>query len=147
MSHTTSNDRGASAGWRREVLLCVLAVVGGIAALVGLVGVLQLWWYLDRTTVAEVESMISQNLSPGVSTEEILAFCDSRDIDCGSVGRAEYNSVLLDAGFDPDTMVIGAFVHDTSRSLIVTGDIQIFFILDDDYRLKEYLVREVFTGF
>jgi hypothetical protein len=117
-----------------------------MAALVGLIGGLQLWWYLDRTTVAEVESMVSRNLSPGASTEEILAFCESKDIDCGSVGPADGTSYLLEAGYAPDTMVIGGWVHDTSRDLIITGDIQIFFILDDDYRLKDYLVREVFTG-
>jgi hypothetical protein len=137
---------GAEHWVRRQLLLCLVVAAAAIALSVGLLGGLQLWWYLDQTTVAEVDTMISENLSAGATTEEIFAFLDSKDIDYGSVGRAEYNSVLLDAGYSPDTMVIGAFIHNTSRDFFITGDIQIFFILDDDYRLKEYLVREVFTG-
>jgi len=126
----------------------VLAAAAAIAAVVAILGGLQLWWNLDRTTVAEVESMIDENLSPGATTDEIVAFLDSKDMASdGSVGRAEYNSVLLDSGYPSDTLIIGAFIYDTSRDLFITGDIQIFFILDEDYRLKEYLVREVFTGF
>jgi hypothetical protein len=132
--------------WFRELLLCLLVAAVGIAIVVGVLGGLQLWWYLDRTTVAEVESMISENLSPGTSIEEVVAFLDSRDIDYGSIGPVDGTSYLLDAGYPSDTMVIGAFIYNTSRDFIIRGDIQIFFILDDDYRLREWLVREVFTG-
>jgi hypothetical protein len=125
----------------------LLAVAAVTAVGVGLFGGLHLWWYLHRTTVAEVESMISQNLSPGASSEEIIAFLDSRGIDHGSVERVGYyNSVLLDAGFDPDTKIIGAIIPDTSRTFISTSDISIYFILDEDYRLQEYIVNEVFTS-
>jgi hypothetical protein len=125
----------------------LLAVAAVIAVGVGLLGGLHLWWYLHRTTVAEVETMISQNLSPGASSEEVIAFLDSKGIDHSSVRRAEYDSVVLDAGFDPDTKIIGAIIRDTSRTFVSTSDIQIYFILDDGYRLQEYIVREVFTSF
>lgn len=91
--------------------------------------------------------MISQNLSPGASSEEIIAFLDSRGIHHGSVERVGYyKDVLLDAGFDPDTKIIGAIIPDTSRTFISTSDISIYFILDEDYRLQEYIVDEVFTS-
>ena len=141
-----AKDRRVGSVWFRQLLLCLLVAAVGIAMVVGVLGGLQLWWYLDRTTVAEVESMISENLSPGASSEEVIDFLDSRGIDHSPVGPVDSTSYLLDAGYSPDTMVIGAFIYDTSRVFIVTGDIQIFFILDEDYRLTEYLVREVFTG-
>jgi hypothetical protein len=90
--------------------------------------------------------MVSQNLSPGASSENIVAFLDSRGIDHGSVGPVDGTSYLLEKGYDPDVQVIGAWIYGTSTSVIIEGDIQIFFILYDDGLLKEYLVREVFTG-
>jgi hypothetical protein len=128
-----------------SAVAAVLAV--GVGLLVGLFGGLHLWWYLHRTTVAEVETMISQNLSPGASSEEVIAFLDSRGIDHGSVRTAEYDSVVLDAGFDPDTKIIEAIIDDTSRTLISTSDISIYFILDEDDRLQEYIVEEETTSF
>ncbi len=130
----------------RQPLLLLLSIAAVIAVAAGILGALQLWWYLDRTTVAEVESMVGQNLAPGATTEEVFAFLDSRDIDHGSVRPVDGSSYLLEKGYDPDVQVIGAWIYGTSTSFIIQGDIQIFFILDEDGLLKEYLVREVFTG-
>lgn len=147
-SGMSAEHRRVGWGTLRRLLLYLLAVAAVIAVGVGVLGGLELWWHLHRTTVAEVESMISQNLSPGASSEEVIVFLDSRGIDHGSVERVgHYNSVLLDAGFDPDTKIIVALIPDTSRTFISTSDIRIDFILDDDYRLQEYIIRERFTSF
>lgn len=128
-----SNDRERSTLRRyRRFLLQLLIVVGVVAAGLGVLAGLQLWWYLDRTTVAEVDSMVGQNLAPGATTDEVFAFLDSSDIDHGSVGPVDSTSYLLEKGYDPDVQVIGAWIYGTSTSFIIEGDIQIFFILDDD---------------
>jgi hypothetical protein len=142
-----SSDRERSTLRRyRRFLLQLLIVVGVVAAVLGVLAGLQLWWYLDRTTVAEVESMVGQNLAPGATTEEVFAFLDNKGISHGSVHPVDGSSYLLEEGYHPDTKVIGAWIYGTSTSFIIEGDIQILFILDDDGLLKEYLVREVFTG-
>jgi len=91
--------------------------------------------------------MISQNLSPGASSEEVIAFLDSKGIDHSSVRTAEYDSVVLDAGFDPDTKIIEAIIRDTSKTFISRNHISIYFILDEDYRLQEYIVEEETISF
>jgi hypothetical protein len=139
--------RGSS--WRRETLLVLLSIAGGLVLLAAILAGLQLWWHLHRTTVGDVERLIEAHLAPGAGTQEIFAFLESEGIEHGAVGRAGDSCCYLqDAGISDDTLTISAIMQDTSRSIFIfTGDIQIYFILDSEGRMKEYLVREVYTGF
>jgi hypothetical protein len=108
-----------------------------------LVGV-QLYWYLTRTTVGEVESMIERNLDIGATTDEVLTFLDERDIDHGGLyATDEYPAyALVEAGYGEGVNVIGAIIRDTSRTFFGTGHIEVFFIFDSDYRLSDYIFQE-----
>ena len=101
----------------------------------------------SSTSGEEIETLIQDNLSPGSTAEEIFAFLDSHDIVHGPIEQAgPASTVLADAGVPPSTKVIGAIVRGTSKGLLTRTDIQIFFLLDDEEKLKDYLIREVVTG-
>lgn len=144
--HSNGLRRRNIGGWLRWGVLQLLAIAAILGIVVVILAGLQLYWWLTRTTVEEVDNLIRQNLSAGATAEEIFAFLDSRDIEHGAVGPVDGTSVLLDAGLHPDTQVIAAMFRGTSTSFFITGDIQVFFILDEERRLKEHMVREVFTG-
>ncbi len=121
-------------------------IAGAFAIVVAIFGGVLLYWWLTRTTVDEVQNLIDQNLSTGSTAQEILAFLDSRGIDHGPVERVDGYSLALNAGYQQNTKVINGIIRGSSRYLITTGDILIFFILDDEERLKESIVKEVFTS-
>ena len=125
----------------RQLLLPILAIALAGAAAAGLSAC------GSSTTREDIDRLIQDSLSPGSTAEEIFAFLDSRDIDHGPIERAGPASTLLaDAGVPPSTKIIGAIVRDTSKGSFTRTDILIFFLLDDEERLKDYLIREVFTS-
>lgn len=140
---------GATSGprlWLRYLLAGAIVTVIGVVLFISVAVVYEVCCS-TRMTVEEAERLIDENLPPGSTAEEIFAFLDSRNIDHGDFERAGSYTVLQEAGIPPDTVVIGALIRDTYRSLFLfTGDIDIFLILDDESKLKDRLIREVFTG-
>ncbi len=132
--------------WLRFILAVAIVTVIGVVLFIAVAVVYEVCCS-TRMTVEEAERLIDENLPPGSTAEEISAFLASRNIDHGDFERAGSYTVLQEAGIPPDTVVIGALIRDTHRSLILfTGDIDIFFILDDERKLKDRVIREVFTG-
>jgi hypothetical protein len=128
--------------WVLPWLVCGVPIFLLIAVAVGL----HVYWEVTKTTEEEVVQLIDRNLSEGASTAEILSFLGAEGIDHGTVHTAEYASRVLDAGYPPTTRIIVAIIRDTSRSFLGTGDIQVFFILDQEGRLYDYIVDESFTS-
>lgn len=83
-----------SAGPHRSGLRVILIVSISFIIAVSAIALIAFGSYwLGRTTVGDVEAMIDENLPPGSSADEILAFLDSRDIDHGAVRRVGDYSV------------------------------------------------------
>jgi len=135
--------------WRgRDVTPWV--VNGGLAlvliAIVAFFGILEIYWKLTETNVDDVRSLIDHNVSTGATTEDIYKFLDSHGIEHGMIEQGNSDSDVTDAGYPDTTEVIGAIVRGTSHEFFSTGDILIFFILDSNHRLRDYIVTEHFTS-
>ena len=117
--------------WLRFILAVAVIVLIGAAAIA--------YWWFSLPTVESVEKMIDENLPPGSSAEEILAFLDSRDVYHTPVERAyPYYSD------DPssDDLAIWTKIDRARGSLICNVRIRTTFILDKEGRLKSYEVSE-----
>src|SRR5439155_10249514 len=112
-------------GSRTELLDDVRTLYRGIAALLAvalvIVAAAWLYWWLTRTTTGELDQLINENLRPGATPEEIFAFLDAKGLDHGPIDRAGEYSVLGEAGYHEETMVISAIARNTSRFIIGNG--------------------------
>lgn len=132
-------------GIGRPNLWLLLAMLG---LLPGVILALQGYWLLTQTTVGDVESMIEENVPIGSSQEDVLSFLNDRGIEHGevSIAGARADSLLEDAGYREGTVYIGAIMRNTSQVFFSTADIQMYFIFDENGRLKDYLVVEGWTS-
>jgi hypothetical protein len=127
----------------RIVLVAVAIVVVPIAAFIA-AG--YIYYVATRTTTGEIDALIRRNLVPGATTEEIFEFLDRENLEHLGVSSAGSDSLLLDAGYAEDTEVIWAVYPNSSRAFVTTGDIVIYFILDEEGRYKEHYLKEIFTS-
>ncbi len=137
MSEPSGNDVQQNKEIRRPRIWLRFILAVSVIALIG-AGAIAYWWF-SLPTVEGVEEMIDENLPPGSSAEEILAFLDSRDIYHTPVERAyPYYSD------DPssDDLAIWAKIDRARGSLICNVRIRATFILDKEGRLKSYEVSE-----
>ena len=103
------------------------------------------YWELTATRVSDVESLIEKNLPRGSTTEEIVAFLDSREIPSGEIKPFDPNvhcCELQDAGVATGTLTLSAFMEDTRHDLACAFSIHIEFILDARGRLTDHVVWE-----
>jgi hypothetical protein len=121
--------------WFFGLVLLALLAVGACTA----------YWELTATRVGDVERLLDENLPRGSTTEEIVAFLDSRDIPHHEIERCDANlrcHELQGAGVVPGTMTFHALIEDTRSQLGCVYRIHIQFILDDRQLLQDYIVWE-----
>lgn len=90
------------------------------------------------TDITQVEKDIREHLPTGTSRTEVEAFLDDRGVPhsyiAESKGSPEHQHTEM------------AMIRGTSRTWLVRGDTQILFEFDNQDRLIDYKVREIFTG-
>jgi len=98
---------------------------------------------LRKVTVGEVRNDIHENLPPGSSKAEIVAFLEARDIGYSDpVPRRDLGEI---AGGDipEDALVMAAIIRDTSYPYRLQTNIKIYFILDESGSLMAFQVEEL----
>jgi len=144
MSRLSIRDPRRLAKWLVFGVAAAIALYVAVAAAI-LAGTF-IHYELTRTTTGDVTEMIEEKLPLGSSAEEIAAFLDSRQIDHGAVERSgEHDPELKEAGIPPGTMIIHAVVRNSGQS-IVLRDVGVYFILDEQARVRDSLVYEITTG-
>lgn len=105
------------------------------------------WIFADhgiRTTHPEaLRQLIARSVPIGASPEEVTKFLDGQHLEYGPMNRTSNYSNLHKYG---DMPVIGAIKRRTWRSLLISEDIQIAFIFDENNRLKIVDLNPVYTG-
>lgn len=99
-------------------------------------------WSRPATTTGDVHALISSHLSRGASADEVFGFLDSNKIAHTSWETAAAYPNLISEGYGPQTTVIAATIHPTGNLLMARTDTVIYFILDTDSRLVNYVVND-----
>ena len=87
----------------------------------------------DRTvTTKKVEELVQREIPIGTSKSQVIAFLD--------ICQIEHSDYL------EKVKAIYAIIRDTLQGTMVKGSIKIEFYFDDKSNLKDYLIKEVFTG-
>jgi hypothetical protein len=124
----------------------VVAIVLLVSAL--LLGGCFLQSWLTTTNVPEVERKVDSALPVGSTRQEIEAWLAGEGIEFSFSNEPGSFSPLVarvpDAGSYPG--VIAGIIRDTDRSFLVSGSIQLYFLLGPDGRLSRRVVRWVGTG-
>jgi hypothetical protein len=128
--------------FKAVIFFIVLPLVVLVVVLVGV----QAYWLATRTTEGDVRNLVENNLDEDATSDEIVDFLNSRGIDNSGV-TTEDSSTVLDAGYPKQTSYIVAIMQDTSRWFTGTSGIQIYFILDGDLRMRDYIIEEFITTF
>jgi hypothetical protein len=123
-----------------------LLALGVFIACSSLVAAILGYLYFNRTTTGDVDRLISANLAMGSTADEIFAFLDREGIAHGSIERSGDSVGPWEAQHPPDTPVINALVRDTGWFMWTEMDISIRFYLDDNARLFDYEVVEIYTS-
>jgi hypothetical protein len=90
------------------------------------------------TDIAQVERDIREHLPIGTSRTEVEAYLDQK--------RLPHWYTAESKQFPEYEHTEAAMIRGTSRSWLVRGDTQILFKFDNQDRLIEYKVQEIFTG-
>lgn len=85
----------------------------------------------NPTSVAKVHQLIGSELPTGTPKNRVVQFLENRGLNY-SDDREEREIVTL--------------IRDTARDFFVVTDIQIIFEFDEQNRLQNYRVKEVYTG-
>ena len=124
-------------GW-----LFVVAALLIVAALLA-VGGTGAYYEVTRTKAGDIEAMIEEDLSRVATTDQVLFFLDSHDIEHGAVRPStDEDRRLLEAGVPAGTMTISGIVRNDGYALQLR-DVVLWFILDDEGLLEGHLVYEV----
>jgi hypothetical protein len=89
-------------------------------------------------SVADVERGIREHLSIGASRSQVESYLDER--------RIRHSYTDHSAAGTESTRIESALIPDSSRTWLVRGDIQIVFKFDEQDKLTQYSVKEIFTG-
>lgn len=129
------------------VIVCGIVIVG---VMIGI----RVWVGRPRNpiTVSEVTSIIQEAVPLGSNKTQVDVFLRSKGI-----GHSHFNSAQEDFNGWSDVVMSGvpvkqvgaittATIHDTSRALMITGDMRIVFLFDKNGKLVKHTVKEVFTG-
>lgn len=102
----------------------------------------------NPTSVKQVEGKVREGVPLGSSRGEMEKWLRSQGFEYGYHDEPRYDSSVRDAGLDPDTLsgIVQAIIRDTDRSLMVEGNICLYFFLGKDGRVVKHLVKWVGTG-
>jgi hypothetical protein len=88
--------------------------------------------------IAQVEKDIREHLPIGTSRTDVEAFLDQKGMPHSYTGESTQFPEYLHTE--------AAMIRGTSRSWLIRGDTQILFKFDNQDRLIDYKVQEIFTG-
>jgi hypothetical protein len=88
-------------------------------------------------TVAQVREEIDTHLPIGTARAAVEAYLDQQSIP---------HSYIRESPVRGNEYTEQALIRNSSHSLFIRGDIQLLFKFDDDDRLTQYSVKEIFTG-
>ncbi|SRR5216683_7957538 len=92
-----------------------------------------------RVSVAEIETDLRANVNAGESRSEVEVYLDRKGLE---------HSYIENFDADPKlNRTEQALIRNSSWSLITRGDIQLLFRFDENGKLSDYSVKEIFTGF
>ncbi len=99
-------------------------------------------------TVTEVEREVDRALPLGSSRRDIEAWLTGQGIGFSYSDQPATHSQVAERDAEASSYqgVVVSIIRDTDRSLFVTGNIQLYFLLDADGRLARRLVEWVGTG-
>jgi hypothetical protein len=101
----------------------------------------------QTVAVADVEAKIDRSLPIGTTRSEIEAWLVGQQWEFGYSDRpTEQSDVRREPDANKYRGVIFSLIRDTDQSSFVTGNIQVYFLLDTDGRLARRLVKWVGTG-
>lgn len=83
-------------------------------------------------TTKEIETMVQREIPLGSNKSQVIAFLDGRKIE--------------HSGYLETEKAVYAIIRNTSQGAIVKGAIKIEFYFDEQANLKNYTIKEVFTG-
>jgi CRISPR/Cas system CMR-associated protein Cmr5 small subunit len=86
----------------------------------------------DKAAVNEITSSICKQVPAGASSSQVVAFLDAKKVEHSDYREQE--------------KTIFAIVRNTSGNWLVTGAAQIEFHFDENVKVKDCTVKEVFTG-
>jgi len=113
------------------LVVMVLAVVVGIA-------IRRTRRVRTRVRVAEVDRDIHEHLHPGVSRTQVESYLDGRRIHHSYIDHSSEGPAY--------SRIESALIPESSLTWLGRGDIQIIFRFDDQDKLTQYSVKEIFTG-
>jgi hypothetical protein len=115
-------------------LAIILIILTGLAA--GMI--YEIWQPKGTADIAHFEKDIREHLPTGTSRTEVEAFLDQKAMPHSYTAESKQ--------FPEYEHTEAAMIRGTSRSWLVRGDTQILFKFDNQDRLIEYKVQEIFTG-
>ena len=121
--------------------------IGLLAAVLLLAGCI-LHSRLTTTTIPKVEKEIDSALPVGSTRQEIEAWLTGENIEFGFTDKLSSYTALVERVPDVRNYsgAVVAIIRDTDRDLLVSGNIQMFFLLDPDGHLSKRVVYWVGTG-
>ena len=133
----------------------VIYIVGGVAALILVVGIWLLYSYIRGVTADDVDTIFKSHIPIGSSTLEVNAFIDSLKIDSLRVENFGYRELRYDGPgpfHDKEQQLDGrakgylnARIYNTSRTYYLSQvDMNVRFYFDRDERLIDYIILEEF---
>ncbi|MEX2160139.1 MAG: hypothetical protein WEB04_12130 [Dehalococcoidia bacterium] len=96
-----------------------------------------------KTSTKDVEERITRELPLGSTSAEVISWLGANEIQhYGPRDAGEY-SELRSRGIPPTSQVIEGFIGNTGfEGIFTTKNIEIFFVLTEDGRLREVIVTE-----
>ena len=123
---------------RKKVMLAVLLLC---LLLTGYFAI----WGIRTARVESVRKLVDQNLKTGASSEEVIRFLDSRNLEHSELMRPEI--MQIGAHNYGNQIVIGAIRRRTARALLWEEAIELVFVFNGNHQLVRADVFPVYTSF
>jgi hypothetical protein len=123
--------------FRKALRLAAIVVVAGVAVLASFFAIGQ----ETRMSEGHARSLIADHLSHGATVDDIYAFLNSRHIYHYPAGLSCCDPLLADAGYGINVPVVSAIMDDTAFWVIGHSEFKIYFVLDENDRLQDYIVQ------
>ena len=120
--------------------------------ILGCVGI-SLWTYLPNPNYYKATTFTQKvlRLPVGSSKAHVAALLKNEGLSYSYVGDKEgidFTSAVMNQGYTSANLsgYMVAIIRDTSRGVLITGDVQYFFFFDKKGKLLKATADEVFTG-
>jgi hypothetical protein len=121
--------------------LVVGAFTLAVVAAAGVIGAGS-YYEFTRTSAGDVRGMIEENVPADATTDQVLFFLDSRDIERSPIRPADpSHERLQDVDLPDGATTVSAIIRNDGYSVELV-DVEMIFVLDAEGRLAEYIVYE-----